>query len=285
VWGSVVLYHPQSGYAYRYTKDARYGERVVVVPNITSYMEIVPGTYAHNTDQLFQIVGTTRTLVTSLLPQQFLDWDRFTGYGGYVRAASRTGVLGFSFTPTNPFQRANSLLLYTDTAAWWISGGRNMPDVPVLYAEQAGNIYQDALLGGQRFTVFTPLVTTDKIWIGTYAYLNTPDYYVDVYDWVVLQGGPKLQSLAQSLLQLPYLTPKDIRIAGYVAPANYLHIDGLGTLEIDTWEYEYTVERGLFTTARVGRRGSEQQQSQRIAITGLSREWAERLRLSIGRTT
>jgi hypothetical protein len=114
---------------------------------------------------------------------------------------------------------------------------------------------------------------------------NCEGYDLYVYEFNPLVHSTRLQSLAQSLLQPPYLSPQDIRITGYVAPSNYLHIEGLGTVEVDTWEYDYTAERGLLTTARVGRRGSEHQQSQRIAITGLSREWAERLRLSIGRTT
>ena len=285
VWGSVILYHPQSGYAYRYVGDARYGERVVVVPDIASYMDVVPGTYGHNGDQLSQIAGISRIQVTSIIPQRVLDWDRFTGYNVYVQARYGSGVFGFFFTPTNALRFGESLLLYTDTTAWWISDGQSVPDTPFLYGESEGYIYRESYLGGQRFIAFSPPVSTDRLWIGIFVFTNIPNYYLDVYDWVILQRGPKLDALAQSLLQPPYLSPQDIRITGYVVPTNYLHIDGLGTLEIDTWEYEYTMERGLLTTARVGRRGSEHQQSQRIAITGLSREWAERLRLSIGRTT
>jgi hypothetical protein len=285
VWGTVILYHPQSGYAYRYVGDSRYGERVVVVPDLTSYMEVVQGTYGHNTNQLYEITATNKTAAASINPQRFLDWDDSTGYSGYIQYGNRFGVYGFFFTPNSGFTFGETLLVYTNVVAQPAGGGLNVVAGPALIADYYITFPNISNLGGRRFITFTPIIPPSRLWVALYMFGLVPDHYLDVYDCIFLRAGSRVQSFAQSLLQPPYLSPQDIRITGYVAPVNYLYIDGLGTFEIDTWEYEYTMERGLLTTARVGRRGSEQQQSQRIAITGLSREWAERLRLSIGRTT
>jgi hypothetical protein len=292
VWGSVILYHPQSGYAYRYVGDARYGERVVVVPNLLDYMAPVQGTYSYSASQLYRVTPSGRTLETEITGQLLQDWDSTTGYELYKDPAppGSTCTLGFykigiAFTPATWSQGS---VIYTNVRL----GQKNSVPFyqPILAARTLVPGWfttwdQIATLNDQQITAYiVPNPPPTDIWVA----LDVPDscagYQLYVWEFLVLAPTPRLQSLAQSLLQPPYLSPQDIRITGYVAPANYLHVDGLGTFEIDTWEYEYTAERGLLTTARVGRRGSELQQSQRIAITGLSREWAERLRLSIGRT-
>ena len=293
VWGAVILYHPQSGYAYRYVGDAQYGERVVAVPNILDYMTLAQGTYSYSAHQLYRITPSGRTLQTAIDPQLLRDGDGTTGYELY-KAPSPPGSIcspgfykiGISFTPNTWDQ---GFIIHTNVRL----GQQN--SVPFYQPALVARTYDTlgfivweeiGLLDGQRFTAYSvPSPPPADIWV----VLDIPDscvgYQLYVYEFAVFAPSPMLRSLAQSLLQPPYLSPQDIRIVGYTAPANYLHIDGLGTVEVDTWEYEYSIERGLLTTARVGRRGSEYQQAQRIAITGLSREWAERLRLSIGRTT
>jgi hypothetical protein len=291
VWGTVILYHPQSGYAYRYVGDARYGERVVAVPNILDYMELAQGTYSYRATQLYAITLLGETLVTSINPQLLQDKDARTGYKLFKPSAPAGStcspqmlLVELKFTPS--LWRAGEVLIYTNVQELVVSGAYRGP-FGVLLAVGSGPYSTDiATLRDAQWTTYRPPSPPPE-WVSIMILGPDQCYGCDlrVYDFFMLAPTPQLESLAQSLLQPPYLSPQDIRITGYVAPANYLHVDGLGTFEIDTWEYDYSVERGLLTTARVGRRGSEQQQSQRIAITGLSREWAERLRLSIGRTT
>ena len=297
VWGTVILYHPQTGYAYRYVGVSRYGERMVAVPNLLDYMAPMQGTYGYSATQLYAITSTGKSLTTAINPQLLLDGDGKTGYELYKPSAPPgsicTGSLysvGISFTPDTWLQ--GGIVIYTDIRMGHPGGGPYAtPYQPRLVAgDGAPSIiitgYDISDLSGRQYAVYyVSSQPPDKLWVALDVPDNCHGYDLYVYEFSVLAPTPRLQSLAQSLLQPPYLSPQDIHIAGYVAPVNYLHIDGLGTFEIDTWEYDYTAERGLLTTARVGRRGSELQQSQRIAITGLSREWAERLRLSIGRTT
>jgi hypothetical protein len=297
VWGSVILYHPQSGYAYRYVGDARYGERVVVVPNLLDYMALVQGSYGYRSTQLYQITSAGKSLTTTINSQLLQDGDSNTGYNLYKPSAPAGSIctpslssVGISFTPST--WPEGGIVIHTDIRVGRPDGGPFVtPYRPTLVAGDGspGAIitgYDISSLDGRQYTAYyVPSPLPANLWVALDVPDNCHGYDLYVYEFSVLSPTSRLQSLAQSLLQPPYLTPQDIRITGYVAPANYLHVDGLGTFEIDTWEYEYTMERGLLTTARVGRRGSEHQQSQRIAITGLSREWAERLRLSIGRTT
>jgi hypothetical protein len=295
VWGTVILYHPQSGYAYRYVGDARYGERVVAVPNILDYMAPVQGTYGYTADRLYEITSYSVGPTTSINPQLLQDGNSQTGYelhkpsapaGSYCLPAFFS--VGISFTPNTWPQ--GGVVIYTDIRFERPANGPYATVYqPRLVAETGGPgviiRYDIATLSGRQYSAYpVPSSPPAKLWVALDVPNSCAGYDLYVYEFSVLAPTPQLQSLAQSLLQPPHLSPRDIRVTGYVAPANLLHIDGLGTLEIDTWEYGYTAERGLSTTARVGRRGSEHQQSQRIAITGLSREWAERLRLSIGRT-
>jgi hypothetical protein len=302
VWGTVILYHPQSGYAYRYVGDARYGERVVAVPNMLDYMDIQPGTYYSiyaSYGQLYRITPTGRTATTTIDPKLLMDLDSKTGYNIYKPASpagstcSTTDVELFAFNIDSSFwSPGDSLLIYTHTQVQPVTGAFdpawNLWWGVTLYGP-LGAFFDEAftLPTGQKFNIYHhpgPGYSAPRLYIGFIRVNSCSGFSVDILEFIVARPGARLQSLAQSLLQPPYLSPQDIRITGYVAPANYLYIDGLGTFEIDTWEYDYTAEKGLLTTARVGRRGSEHQQSQRLAITGLSREWAERLRLSIGRT-
>jgi len=293
VWGSVILYHPQTGYAYRYVEDARYGERVVAVPNLLDYMDPLQGTYSYSATQLYEITSAGRSLTTTINPQLLQDGSSMTGYELYKVPAPPGSIcspafyrIGISFTPNTWPQ---GLVIYTNVLL--VQRNNVLFYQPLLAArtyvyDQLMTWNDIATLNGQQITAYTvPNPSPRDIWVALDVPDNCQGYDLYVYEFSVLAPSSQLQFLAQSLLQPPYLTPQDIRITGYVTPANYLHVNGLGAFEIDTWEYEYTVKRGLFTTARVGRRGSELQQSQRITITGLSREWAERLRLSIGRTT
>ncbi len=285
VWSAVILYHPQSGYAFRYEEDGNYGERLVVVPDITSYMDVVPGTYGRSVTQLYEVFGSTKTPTASINQQLLLDWDPATGYSGYIRSTTASGLFGFHFTPSAGALPANGQVLIYLNVTGQDYGGTPGLFRPVLIAEHGTTRTTISPVMGRGFFVYRYSgPPPNRLWVGLESSGYLPDYHLDVYDFIVFQPGDRIQRFARSFLQLPHLAPRDIRIAGYVAPTKYLYIDGLGIIEVDTWEYEYTTERGLLTTARVGQRGSEHQQAQRLAITGLSREWAERLRLSIGRT-
>jgi hypothetical protein len=295
VWGTVILYHPQSGYAYRYVGDARYGERVVAVPNLLDYMSLLQGTYNYASTRVYEISLSGETLATTINPRLLQDNNGKTGYRLYKPSASAeaTCIPNFSTAGILFFPNAwpqGDILIYTNVLIGHPDGGPHVAPYKLWLAAEffyppVTQIFDIAELSGQQYSVYTvpnPPPTNLHVYVDLPS--NCHGHNVYIYEFSVFGPSPRLQSFAQSLLQPPYLTPQDIRITGYVAPANYLYIDGLRVLEIDTWEYDYTAERGLLTTARVGRRGSEHQQSQRIAITGLSREWAERLRLSIGRT-
>jgi hypothetical protein len=292
VWGTAILYHPQTGYAYRYIGDTRYGERVIAIPNLLDYMEVVQGTYTYQANQLYMLTASGEMAATSINPQLLQDKDATTGYKLYKDSAAAGTICSpqlliaeVKFTPSS--WRADEVLIYTNVQELVVSGAYRGPyGVNLLAGSGTGYGSLIAALKGAQWVIYRPSSPVPE-WLSVRILAPTQcnGYDLRVYDFFVLSPTAQLESLARSLLQPPYLTPQDIRVTGYVAPTNYLNVDGLGSFEIDTWEYDYTAEKGLLTTARVGRRGSEQQQSQRIAITGLSREWAERLRLSIGRTT
>lgn len=111
---------------------------------------------------------------------------------------------------------------------------------------------------------------------------------VRVYDISVYGvDATAIDRLALALAKAPYQEPTEVSVPGHLSPATTLTITGTPSGDVSgpvaEWEYEYSVERGLWTTARIGSQATDPQAAAiRILASTITEDRSTRLRASMG---
>lgn len=280
-------------YAMVYTVDLAAGTRQVdLAPSVPS-----------SVGAIMSPIGAERTIILGTTPPL-----RRMSYGGWLAGTP----LGFSnagnaidgdestyAVSTNPFG-GGDLYLYVDgyphtfgdtqpyevRASWRIASGYEAAITPTLtaYSDPHEIIISGARsqfkAGGGAYYV--------RLKFSTGGAVYNVDDLVRVYDLSVYGvDATAIDRLAASVARAPYQEPTEVAVPGYLPPATTLTITGTPSGDVSgpvaEWEYEYSVERGLWTTARIGNKATDPQASAiRILASAITDDQTTRLRASMG---
>lgn len=280
-------------YALIYTVDLSSGTRQVdQTPSVPSSVGAV---MPHLGAERSFVLGTT----PPLRRMAFGGWLAGTPMGFSNASNAIDGDESTYAVSTNPFS-GGDLYLYVsgfpygfgDTqpyevrAMWQILTGYETKITPVFTARSAPHelIVSGARskfkAGGGAYYVRLQFSTGGTVY-------NVNDL-VRVYDISVYGvDAIAIDRLAFALAKAPYQEPTEVSVPGHLPPATTLTITGPPSGDVSgpvaEWEYEYSVERGLWTTARVGNKATDPQASAiRILASAITDDQTTRLRASMG---